>query len=197
MANTPTPAPDEQVYLDIKAQLQAKITQATLAAVGFKSEWSGLIEVELFNNQFANSENGQWTPKALPMIVVGFVQAQPWKQIGNGVQFLDPFDIRIHIILEWFNDGDNSDVDINEAKIQMRIRQLVYEALQEFEPTAACKMVRIDETLDEDHTNMIHYIQTYRSNLIDSTMMRPVGGISSGAITLEQDLNIVTVITPE
>lgn len=191
-------APDLQVYEDIKAQLQAKITVASLAAIGYERESSSILEVQLWNNQFKAMEEGKFTPVAYPFIIVGFVQSQPWKQLGNGVQFMDPFDIRIRIVFEWFSDGDNHDLDVNEAKMQFQLRQLVYEALQEFEPTCACKMVRISEESDEDHDNIIQYVQTYRSNLIDSTMQRPVGGSETTApVTLDVVITPVTEITPE
>lgn len=190
-------APDLQVYEDIKTRLQARITPAALKTIGYEVEGTSTLEVQLWNNQFKAMADGKFSLVQFPFIIVGFVQSQPWKQLGNGVQFLDPFDVRIRIIFEWFSDGDAHDVDVNEAKMQFQVRQLVYEALQEFEPTCACKMVRISEQSDEDHDNIIQYVQTYRSNLIDSTMQRPIGGTEAGTITLEIDPNIVTEITLE
>lgn len=173
----------KQVYLDLKARLEATLTKAAMAAIGVPTE-ADFITVLLFENQFERMEQGEEIPMPLPCVIISFSGPNEWKQLGEGVQMLDPFIINAHVCKEIY-DASTDNVSIAAGVIGLQdlpmfdLKQLVHKQLQEFEPTNVAKMVRFDEILDEKIKNINHHILRYRSNLIDTDTARPVGGTMS------------------
>jgi hypothetical protein len=134
--------------------------------------------IRVWNNQHEklkeDTEEGAksmmiWTPALL----VEFTAPEEILQLGNGVQLYDPLDIRIHILQDELDAGNG---EMEQNLNVFALKQRVYAALQEFEPNGACAFVRVNEEQDYDHTNLYHYIQTYRTNYVDDSMNRPVNG---------------------
>lgn len=184
----------KQVFLDIKALLESKITQAALAAIGIVTE-APFITVMLFENQFKRMAEGEQIPFPLPAVIISFSGPNEWKQLGTGVQMLDPFIINAHICMEFYDAStDNVSVAagvINDQNLPIfDLKQLVYKTMQYFEPTNTAMLVRFEDTLDEDTKEFYHWLQRYRSNLIDTDAQQPQGGIMSAPpYTMDLTLN--------
>jgi hypothetical protein len=153
--------------------IEAKI-KAELTDVKFVNPW---------NNQVNQVEDGSIYSFPMPAIFIDFGMPDEIKQLGNGVQIHDPLIVEIHIVQEFYHDGENMERNLDIFDL----RTDVYKALQKFEPSGAVQFIRFEEEHDKEHTDVYHYIQKYRTNYIDQSRTEPVNGINS---TPPTDLSI-------
>jgi len=145
----------------MKDFIQAIITQLEIKCT--------TIHINVWNNQLAEMEKGEQMTFPLPSAFVEVISDTPTIQLGNGVQLYDPLTVRIHVLHEKYNTQEYfyADFDVYDVK------QLVYLALQKFEPTNACTFVRISESQDNNHDNVYHYIIDFATNLMDFSAQEP------------------------
>lgn len=124
-----------------------------------------------------------------PAVLVEWADDTEITQLGNGVQLYDPLFIRIHIL---HDEIDSQDGNMDQNLNVFTLKQYIFQALQGFEPDGAVAFVRVSETRDYDHTNLYHFIQTYQTNYMDSTMSNPVNGhCTDGTTKLDETIEIV------
>ena len=146
-----------QLYTDIKTKLQG-ITPELFVAV--------------YNGQFEQIEAQEIYSFPFPCAFIEIVSESEVEQLGNGVQIFDPLYVKIHIGHTFYN-GDNQE----ENLAIFDLKQTIFQALQKFEPDGAVAFIRLSEEQDTDHTDVYHFIQTYTTNYVDTTMIEPVGGV--------------------
>lgn len=120
--------------------------------------------VRVFNNQFQYLEDQ--TIEAFPF-PCAFVEVIPqsYVQLGAGYQQSD-IDIKIHIgHVEY--DANNGNMEENLSIFD--IRNLVVKELNLFKPYMCAEMFKVSEEQDYTHTDVYHYVITYRTGLIDDT----------------------------
>jgi hypothetical protein len=127
-----------------------------------------------------------------PSLFVEFQAPNDVEQLGGGVQIYDPLIVRVHIL---HNEIDATNGDMDQNLNVFALKQKVFQALQGFEPDGCVAFVRISEEQDYDHTNLYHFIQTYQTNFVDTSMMNPVNGQeTTGTTTLNETIEIDTQI---
>lgn len=104
---------------------------------------------------------------------------------SNGIQILDPFIFKIHI-LYWQLDamGGNfvQDATFEQNLDVYDLKDKVFIAIQKFQPglsdttTPVGSCIRIAEYQDYKHAGIYHYIQEYQTTMVDNTRIEPVGG---------------------
>jgi len=148
-----------------------------------KAEMPEFIAVGLWNNQLQAMEDqvGFAIPSPSCFIEVG--TPANIEQLGNGVQMY-VLDVIIHICHDNYNNtGDLIDADL----LIFDLKQKVFELLQRFELVGCSELVRISEEVDVNHETVVHYIQTYTTNCIDTSKQR----YHNQFTTLPTGLNII------
>jgi len=120
--------------------------------------------VVVWNNQLQYLEDQTIEAFPFPCAFVELVP-QSFNQLGAGFQQTD-LDIRIHIgHVEY--DANNGNMEENLSVFD--IRNLVFKKLSLYKPTMCSELFKISEEQDYEHTDIYHYILTFRTGLIDST----------------------------
>jgi hypothetical protein len=172
---------EAEVFLAIKARIEANITD-----FNFIHKWNNYVE-----KLKSVDENGAPIYGINhPSLFVEYLTPNDIEQLGGGVQIYDPLIIKIHIL---HNEIDATNGDMDQNLNVFELKQKVFKALQGFEPDGCVAFVRINEEQDYDHTNLYHYIQTYQTNYVDTSMMNPVNGQeTTGTTTLNETIEIDT-----
>lgn len=160
---------EAELYTAIKARLNSLVPSIEFIA--------------MYNNQVEKlliQEPGDYTNSTYefprPAVFIQFVPPQEIQQLGNGVQIYDPLVIVVHILHEKFNDLSGNQEENLEV---FALKQLIFKALNKFEPAGASGFARTSEEQDTDHTNLYWYKQEYTTNYIDAAMIEPVDGVNS------------------
>jgi hypothetical protein len=170
---------EKDLYLAIKVQCDTQLPE-----IQFCHVW---------NNQYEKLKNPPEEGQAFyafdfPALFVEFVSPYQINQLGNGVQIYDPLYVNIHIIGKMIDAGDGTfeqNLEIFDIKDNVR------NAFQKFCPDKCCEWVRINESSDDDHNNLYHFIQQYQTNYVDSGMQEPVNGLETTPPTpLEIDAEV-------
>lgn len=149
----------KQLYLAIKAQLQAKVP-----AIKFIAMW---------NDQLRDTNDGKNYSFRMPAVFVEFVLPTQIGGVGNNIQVYEPLEVKIHILHEQY-DAQNGTMDVNLDVFDFK--QSVYKALQLFQAANTSVFDRQSEEQDYDHTNIYHYIQPYMIAMVDNDMPLPIDG---------------------
>jgi len=145
----------------------------------------GVNYIRMWNNQLERLLNGEISDFALmnesgdtPAILIEFVGPSTIETLGNGDQLYNPFDIKIHILHQFYNASDGT--QDQDLKV-LDIAQGVYDAFNGWMSgtVAFGQFIRISEEWDYDHPDVYHFIQTYRTTFVDSTLNAPVNGTLS------------------
>ena len=127
--------------------------------------------VQLWNNQMedlAGKENNSYS-FPLPAVFVEFVAPSEVLQMGDGAQIFDPLIVRLHIIHEFLNNIDDTNGMLEQDLAILDLKQWVYFNFQHYTPNNAVAFVRVAETIDYNHNNVVEFIQDYKTNLIDAS----------------------------
>jgi hypothetical protein len=145
------------------------------------------VHVRLWNNQIRLSEEGQQIPFEFPAIFIDFPFIS-WKQLGKGTQITDEgFIVRLYICFSSFHTSENEeDLEV------FTLRNEVYLAMQDFQPTGAGKLERVSEQTDVNHTNMYMWVMDFKTSYQDITAQYPRNTVEGTITTLEitEDLQI-------
>jgi hypothetical protein len=127
--------------------------------------------VQLWNNQLRDLEGKENNSYSfpLPACFVEFIAPQQVQQLGAGVQLFEPLIVRLHIVHEFLNNIDDTNGILEQDLDILTLKQFVYNAMQVFEPQYAVMFVRVAETINYDHNNVVEFIQDYQTNLIDNS----------------------------
>ena len=141
----------KQLILDIIARIN------TVQGVNFVAVW---------NNQLSDIESGDVYSFPFPAVFID-IQDYNINDIGNGVQVYEDLIINIHIVTEFYN---NSVYEAQEQNLDIfDLKQDIFKALYLFEPNNAVAFTRLGEQQDKDYTNLYHFIQSYKTNLLDNS----------------------------
>jgi len=139
----------KQLILDIIARIN------TVQGVNFVAVW---------NNQLNDIEEGNVYSFPFPAVFID-IQDYSINDIGNGVQIYEDLNIDIHIVSEFYN---NSVYEAQEQNLDIfDLKQDIFKALHLFEPNNAVAFTRTREQVDKDYSNLYHFIQSYKTNLLD------------------------------
>jgi hypothetical protein len=158
----------KQLFIDIKNKILAQVDNNGNQVIKFCQVWNNQVEWEM---------QGKMYDYIKPACFVEFEAPQQLQQLGTGEQIYDELIVRIHIVHDFFNATD-SDSLLEQDLTIFDLKQWVFIALQKFQPNMAATMVRVSESQQYDHNQLYHYIQEYKTNLIDTTMAEPVNGIT-------------------
>lgn len=131
---------------------------------------SELQHAQIWNSQFDYLEDGN--SYAFPM-PCAFVETLPMDEIGtigSGYQAGD-LTIKIHLGSNFFNNLDGSNFDDNFNIFS--VRSAVVTALYGFASETSGVMVKINEEQDFNHSNVYHYVLTYKVHFVDTTTAQP------------------------
>ena len=163
----------KEVFTNISAYLQSSLTAY------------GVTYVRMWNNQLADIKDGTFTAQtalynntqATPIVLVEFVSPMTINTLGNGDQFYEDLTINLHLIYDF---TDSQDGTMDQDLLVLDFAQAVYFALQDYMPNIPIgAMYRVAEQHDFDHSNLYHFIQTYKTNFVDSIRNRPISGVLS------------------
>lgn len=174
-------------------------------------EAEGVNYIRLWNNQLNDMVEGTFSEAATyndnhvtPFIFIEFVSPMNISTLGNGNQVYEDLFIKLHLIYDF---TDAQDGTMGQDLLVLQFAQAVYVALQDWMPSTVTitgnfagtyqvpvgSMVRMEEEQDFNHSNLYHFIQTYKTNYVDSSRNRPIGGqLASANTTLDLIVNPVT-----
>lgn len=156
---------------------------------------ANIKHIAVYNDQLGLVDNRTSVSYPYPAVFIEMVTDIPARSVGNGVQLYEPLDIRIHIVHEQL---DSQLGTLDENLDVLDLKDLVYQNLQMFEPNGASTFFRISEVQDYEHSNIYHYIQTYRTTYLDAAMILPVGGVPAALpITAEIELSVDPTSDPD
>ena len=127
----------------------------------------------------------------LPAVFVELISQHPILQNGNRIQSYDELIVRIHYVHEFYNATKEGFMD--EDFLIFEQTQRLYAMLQGFEPDGAVAFVRVAETEDTTHNMIYHFIQDYKTNLVDNTLDAPHGYIEKPPPT-DYELNLTKMV---
>ena len=158
-----------QLYTDVRTRLLSQVDGGGHPYIKFCQVW---------NNQMGGRDADQKDMYAFPLPAVFLEINSPdsIEQLGNGAQ-LQVLTLRVHIFHEFYNNTDTTNGMMEQDLAIFALRDVVYGALQKYEPSGAVAMVRIAEMQDYDHDNVYHFIQEYQTNYIDNSRVEPIGYI--------------------
>jgi len=157
----------KQLYIDIRTKVLT-LLNGIVPAFNFVQVWNNQLETDGENKMYSF---------AYPALFVEIVSPGQIIQLGNGVQHYEPLIVRLHILQEFYNATDGNGILEQDLTI-FDLRQIVYEGMQGWEPDNCVAWVRTGETQDTNHSNVYHFIQEYTTSYVDSTMERPVDGLT-------------------
>lgn len=163
---------EKALYTAIKAQILSMVPECKFIAV--------------WNNQVDKMQNGEDYSIPLPAIFVELPTNTPCDVVGNNVRVFDPLIIRFHIVDDRL---DNMDGTLEENFEVFDLKQKNYAAFQLFKTNGSSSFNCTNESADEDHNNIYHFLQDFTTTWTDNQQNLPVGGyLDDGPHT--------TVITP-
>lgn len=127
--------------------------------------------VQLWNNQtedLRSAENPSYSFE-LPAVFVEFVPPTDIQQLGDGAQIYDPLIVRLHIVHEFLNNISDTNGMMEQDLDILELKESVFATMQRFTPNMAVAFVRVSETMDYNHNNVVEFIQDYKTNLIDDS----------------------------
>jgi hypothetical protein len=173
------------------------ITQQLLTQVGAKYPYAAPVDktqqmafIRMWNNQFAEwiKEKGQGIGAVqYPSILIEFSHNE-FEQMGNGIQLYDALLVKLHIIDKQIDSPTPGDHEQN--LYVYALADAVYAALQSFKPPGAINFVRVSHNPDFHHGNLYHFISTFKTNYIDNSQQKPVGGIIVTGGTINPDIQM-------
>lgn len=169
----------KQLYLDIEAKIKAEVPEVK--------------HVDIWNNQLDSQEEQDIYSFEMPAVFIEFADLNDIQQLGGGMQIYNDMLVIAHVCHQELDAGDGTiDRDVNV----FTLKQKVFMALNKFQPTGCASFDRKGETQDINHTNIYHYIQSYKTNYVDAQRVEPVGSITKTPPTqLEVTATKVNAIT--
>ena len=168
----------KNLYLDIIARIRSKITEAVLP------------HIDIWNNQIEQMEAQELYTFPVPAVFIELVNTQDVQQLGKGLQIYNDLTIIFHVVHQQLDAGDGFQ-DRNDEVFDLK--QTLYAALDNFEPDGAGMFARQSETEDKSHTNIYHFLQQYKTNFVDISRQKPIGGVFTTPPT-DLEINPVTVV---
>ena len=154
------------------------------------TEITDLQYVRVFNNQFAQMENGTVESFPMPCSFIEIVSPNNYDQLGVGYTISD-LNIRVHLgIVEY--DAGSGNMEQNLTIFALRdkvIKKLTYHEL-----SGCSGLMKIAESQDYEHTNVYHYMIDFKCSFVDNA-----GATDSDLIIKEPptdlEINPITILT--
>lgn len=155
--------------------------RALLAAI--QSLLSGILNLDgqpvwiaMWNDQLSKSikkdEEGEpYYNIQFPAVFLEIVNPER-QSIGNGWQLSD-FNFNLHIL---HRQDDAADGTVDQNLDVFDLKESIYQAVYMQWVTDFGQFDYIEEIQDTNHANVYHFVQTFTSNWVDSSMGQPVGG---------------------
>jgi len=143
--------------------------QAVLTALNDITDDNGITllpTVRVWNNQLTYERKGNYPDFAKPAAFVEVVNQVKYQQLGGGMQTAD-LGFNIHLVHEWY---DAQDGTFEDDLVVFDVRDYIVENLSYFIPTGCNELIRIGETVDNDHDNLYHFIISFVTNMADATV---------------------------
>lgn len=118
--------------------------------------------VAIFNNQFQFVENGGDFTFPFPCAFVELT-ATNLQDLSGGYQGSD-LEVSIHLGQDYYN-GENLEQNLSI----FNLRDLIVKKLSQFKPSAGSKFVKTSEAQDFEHSNVYHYVVSYKFHWVDNT----------------------------
>ena len=125
-----------------------------------------LAHVQIWNSQFDYIDEGQGYSFPFPCAFVEVTPNEDIGSLGSGFQGSD-LTIKIHLGSDFYN-GFGGDVIDDNFNI-FALRETVSQALFGFKTSTSGAMFKINEEQDFNHSNVYHYVMTYKVHFIDDT----------------------------
>lgn len=120
--------------------------------------------VRVFNNQFAQMENGDVETFPMPCAFIEILSPNPYDQLGIGYT-IGELVTRVHIGMVEY---DAQDGTFEQNLSIFALRDAIIALLQYYQPVGASKLMKIAETQDYEHTNVYHYMIDFKCSFVDS-----------------------------
>jgi len=121
--------------------------------------------VRMWNGQLKQDEDGMLESFPKPAYFLEPISSMIFEVIGQGYRSCD-VNWRIHLIHEYYNDGDG--VTYEQDLAVMDLRDQLIAALTYFTPTACGPMTCVAEHQDTNHNNLYHFMFDFPCNFTDS-----------------------------
>lgn len=138
--------------------------------------------VRVFNNQFAQIENGTVESFPMPCAFIEIVAPQQYDQLSVGYTTSDLF-TRVHIGMVEY---DAQDGTFEQNLSIFALRDRIINLLQLYQPVGAGKLMKVAEAQDYEHTNVYHYTIDFKCSFVDT-----VGAADRDLITKDPPTDLV------
>lgn len=167
----------KQLYLDIIAKLRADFTE------------DNLPHIDIWNDQVNQMEDQNIYSFPTPSVFIELISTNDIQRLGGGFSIYNNLVVRVHYVHQQLDAGDGTQ-ERNLTVFDQK--QLIFAALDNYEPNGGGMFNRTSEEQDESHTNIYHFIQDYETNYVDVSRKTPIGGIIKTPPT-DLELNVVPV----
>ena len=132
--------------------------------------------VNVWNNQFDYIEDGSSYSFAMPCCFIE-VLADDTQPIGGKYQGSDLV-VNFHIGNDFYNEN------LMETNLQIfKLRDDLIKSISTFQPSTGSLLNKISEQQDFQHTNVYHYVVSYKMHWIDTTVV-PIETFTTPPTTL-------------
>lgn len=125
----------------------------------------GIAHVAVFNNQVDNIEDGGTYSHSLPAAFPELITSDPG-QLCGGYQSHE-IELRVHLVNDIYNSGY-----MDQNMEIFALRDAVVRSFWGFKTPQTGHFLKVDEIQDHNHTNVYHYIITFKFHYIDSTTVQ-------------------------
>ena len=137
----------KEFYLALKTYLLAQVPT--------------ILHLRMWNSQLGYMETGEQIPFLFPAVFVDFSNID-YSDLGNKWQN-GTLQVDLHICDEMWNGAyEEENLEVFDLK------ELIYKALSQTKLGLSAPITRINEQTDPTHTNIYHYIQSYRVEIVDN-----------------------------
>jgi len=168
----------------LKQPLQDILTQLSAIQVVNSNSQTVSLYSRLWNNQLRDVD--KIAPWPMPSAFIELSPNVSFEILGQGFRNAD-LGIKIHLLHQYYNMDGTMEQDLTIYDL----RDLIIEKLTSYCPTACGQMVCINESPDNDHDNVYHYILEFVCNFVDSKANPVDQGKEIEEIITGLDTNIV------
>jgi hypothetical protein len=140
--------------------------------------------VRLWNNQVNLANQNEQIPFLFPAVFIDFPTIE-WTQLSKGKQN-STLIVRVYIVFESFHTNENE-----EDVAVFDLRDEVYLALQNYQPSMSSALIRVAEQTDINHTNMYVWQMDFSCSFTDDVASEPRNPQNATVTTLTLDTDLI------
>jgi hypothetical protein len=146
--------------VDLFKQIRTQLL--SLGAIKFVQLWNGQTK------EYADAKSNDSYNVQLPAVFIEF-DSSKIEQLADKSQVYNPLVVKLHIVHEFLNNISTTDGMLEQDLSILELKQMVFSKMNGFQPPKSSTFVRVYESNDYGHNNVIEFEQHYETTLIDTS----------------------------